>query len=104
MFLARYLSLLLGFQAMWAKAVWREDPTTQDETVGTLPESLIEVNKKIVWWPNDEKLVLKCYKNKETPRQEWKKFQLVKIKSKSGNAKFICESKPAYFSPFRIPS
>ena len=76
----------------------REDEETSEETVGALPAKWINVEKKIVWWPSDEKLVLKSYKNKEAPGQDWKTFQLVKVKVRSGNGKFMCELKYIVFS------
>lgn len=69
---------------MFALAVWREE--TGDEILehdGVVPLSWIDEDDKILRWPN-KKNAMADFKKKSIPEDDWKSFQLIKIKITSG--------------------
>jgi hypothetical protein len=68
---------------LWARAVWLEN---NEEHEGTVPNVWVSEAKWTVYWPSSSKEseVLKAYKTRELPQEDWFKFQLIKVKFRSG--------------------
>ena len=68
---------------IWVRAVWREP---QGEEEGVIPLSWIK--GKYVCWPNRADATKSLNEMRE-PSESWRKFELQKIKLKSGKHYFV---------------
>lgn len=71
----------------WAVAIWKEQINGQtEEHDGLVPAKWLDEKKMILWWPKGLHVLKRV---NETPKKEWKKYQLVKVKLRSGQFKTI---------------
>ena len=64
----------------WARAVWNEDGKS---FAGTCPYNWIDEEKKVLRWPVKINS-LRAMNEERTPEENWRTFQLIKIKLRSG--------------------
>jgi hypothetical protein len=63
---------------MWVRAVWMEGDRKEE---GVVPETWIK-GGYLFWPPGDD--ARKAREKKISPQSTWRKFELIKIKCKSG--------------------
>ena len=64
----------------WVRAVWREKNAEEE---GTVPDTWIDLGKKIVHWPMVSN-AQRYLDERQAPKPGWRRFGLIKVKFQSG--------------------